>query len=161
VTQTKRIFVGARHLLLLWPVLLSAQNGGSISGHVTNSVTGAGIESATFRVCPSTDGKPHCGNTDYHGVTDGGGAFRIGGIPDGQYMVFNLFANGFLSTGSLPPVTVSGDSRLDFQMTPHASVRGRVFDPEGNPASGVAVKLGPFGAESITDGNGEFVFKSV
>src|SRR5580698_1079319 len=132
--------MGVRYLLLLWPLLLCAQNGGSISGHVTNSITGAGIEGARFRVCPSADGKLHCGTTNYHGVTDIAGAFRIGGVPDGQYTAFELSAHGFMSVGSFPSFSVSGDSRLEIQMTPFASVRGRVFDPEGNPAAGVTVK---------------------
>jgi Carboxypeptidase regulatory-like domain len=164
----KRIFaMGALYLLLLWPLLLCAQNSGSISGHVTNSITGAAIQGAKVRVCPSAGGIIRCGDTNYQAVTDAAGAFRMGGIPNGQYVVpqMGLAKDGlrpaFAATaGPLPSVTVSGDSRLDLQMTPFAKVGGRVFDPEGKPAAGIAVKLG-FLPEKVTSENGEFVFEAV
>jgi hypothetical protein len=167
VTLLKRIFgMVALHLLLAWPILLCAQNKGSISGHVTNSITGAGIEGVRLRVCPTNGGTSQCGKTNYQAVTDTTGGFRIGGIPDGQYIVINE-AKDFTPTpipaaraGPFPSVTVSGESRVDLQMTPYASVRGRVFDPEGKPAGGIVVKLG-FQTEKVTGENGEFVFESV
>jgi hypothetical protein len=45
-------------------------------------------------------------------------------------------------------------------MTPRSSLRGRVLDPEGKPAAGVAVKLG-FAYGESTDEKGEFVFKDL
>ncbi len=44
-------------------------------------------------------------------------------------------------------------------MTPFASVRGRVLDPDGKPAAGITVRL--VGPDKVTNENGEFVFKSV
>jgi len=153
----KTVAIGA-----LCPVLLCAQNVGSLSGRVTNSVTGAGIQGVNVHVCPSAEQRPQCDQT----VTDIAGAFHFAGLPNGEYQIINVGPkNGFTpirtsTTGTFPTVTVFGDSRLNFQMTPYASVRGRVFDPQGNPAAGVTVKLGFF-PEKVTGENGEFVFEAV
>src|SRR5580704_16108195 len=151
------------------PLLLAqagAQSGASISGRVTNSVTGAGIAGATVYVCipnapsASTDclGQPH---TTLKGVTDDVGAYRIAGVADGQYMTIPASKEGFFPNLSLAQLHVFGDTRLDIQMTPMASVRGRVLDPEGKPAAGITVKFGPIAEDQVTDENGEYVFEEM
>jgi hypothetical protein len=140
--------------------------GGSISGRLTDSVTGAGIGGVEVRACivssPSLGVCVNDQGTIQHAVTDDLGAFRISGIPDGQYTIMPPFADGYFPTkfGPTPAVRVSGDTRFDLQMTPNASVRGRVLDPEGKPAAGIVVKFGPAG-QKVTDENGEFVFQDV
>ncbi|HEY1758188.1 MAG TPA: carboxypeptidase-like regulatory domain-containing protein [Bryobacteraceae bacterium] len=143
----------------LGSLLLFAQATGSFSGRVINSVTGAGIEGVTFRVCAYSGGKIHCGDTHYQVVSDSSGAFHLSGLPDGQYVGLDVMAKGFWPAGRMD-FTVSGDSRIEIPMTPFANVRGRVFDPEGKPAAGVAVKLG-FLPEKITGENGDFLFEAV
>jgi hypothetical protein len=146
--------------------------GGSISGRVSNSVTGAGIEGATVRACVVLVA---ClgPNVNLEGVTDVAGAFRIEGVPDGQYMIDLAPLPGFMPAfvaqlGPAPSVRVSGDTRLDLQMTPSASIRGRVLDPEGKPAAGVIVKLDAGGCSDCApldlkevDEDGEFLFENV
>lgn len=62
--------------------------------------------------------------------------------------------------GSPIPVSANGATRWDIQLTPLASVRGRVLDPEGKPAAGVSVK-GPGAQPVVTDENGEFVLEEL
>src|SRR5579863_8842139 len=72
----------------LFPLLICAQNGSSLSGRVTNSVTGAGIQGVRIRVCPAaSSATPQCGTTNYVATTDLAGAFRIDGMPDGSYAI--------------------------------------------------------------------------
>jgi hypothetical protein len=151
-----------------------SQNTGSISGRVTNSVTGAGIEGANVRAC-LTIGACFSGESP-RATTDAAGVFRIDRIPDGQYMIdlapMQGFMPAFVAQGGPAPATVhvSGDTRLtlDLQMTPFASVRGRVLDPEGKPAAGIIVKLDGTACRDCapldmkeTDEEGEFDFESV
>jgi hypothetical protein len=163
------VLVKASPIFLILPLM-----GGSISGRVTNSVTGAGIEGATVRACLTLDG---CFRGESpRATTDAAGVFRIDGMPDGQYTIdlgpMQGFRPGFGALGGPAPsaVHVSGDTRLnlDLQMTPFASVRGRVLDPEGKPAAGIIVKLdgsvcrdcAPLDMKE-TDADGEFEFEGV
>jgi hypothetical protein len=140
--------------------------GGSISGRLTDSVTGAGIGGVEVRACivssPSAGVCQSDRDTGPHAVSDDVGAFRIAGIPDGQYTVMPPIADGYFPTnfGPTPSIRVSGDTRFDLQLTPLASVHGRVLDPEGEPAAGIVVKFGGAG-QRVTDENGEFVFQDV
>ncbi len=147
-------------------VIALQASGGAISGHVTDSVTGAGIGDVEVRACvlssPSAIVCQSDRDTIQHAVTDDLGAFRIADIPDGQYTVMPPIADGYFPTkfGPTPSIRVSGDTRFDLQLTPNASVRGRVLDPDGKPAPGIVVKFGPAG-QKVTDENGEFVFQDV
>ncbi len=134
-----------------------AQASASIFGRVINSVTGAGI--AGVEVSAWISDRGHAPAT----VTDDSGAFRIGGIPDGPYSVMAMKDGFFPAQSSFDsPVRVFGDTRLDLKMTPNATVRGRVLDPEGKPAPGVSVKFGPPSVPvSVTDEKGEFLFEDV
>lgn len=156
-------------LFLAAPVLFAqstARNGSSISGRVINSITGAGIAGATVNLClpnaPSTStdclGQPH---TTVKGVTDDVGSYRIAGVVDGQYTTLPAFKPGFLTNMVLTQLHVFGDARLDIQMAPFASVRGRVLDPEGKPAPGITVTDGSIVEDQVTDENGEYVFEDI
>jgi hypothetical protein len=46
--------------------------------------------------------------------------------------------------------------RLDGQLTPLATIRGRVLDPEGKPAAGVTVDSQHFDS-AVTDETGQFI----
>jgi hypothetical protein len=162
---------GVFALLTLAP-LLSAQNGGSsVSGRVVNSVTKAGIGGAELNICRTggpTPGVMLCGEMQT-AVTDDTGSFRLGGLTDGQYLVLPVPKEGFFPVlPAKPQINVSGDTRLDLEMTPMAGIRGRVFDPEGKPAVGFVVALDALGCNactaydvSITNPDGEFSFTGV
>jgi len=150
--------------------LLSAQNGSSsLSGRVANSVTKAGIAGVSLTVCRS--GTPAPGmiicmaDQVQTAVTDETGAFRLAGLSDGQYVVMPMPKEGFSPVlPAKPQVSVTGDTRLDLEMTPFAGIRGKVSDPEGKPAAGVVVALdsrcnGCTAIDvSITNEDGEYEF---
>jgi hypothetical protein len=145
--------------VIVLQVLAQTPPGGSISGRVTNSVTGAGIGGVTVSVCLPTSPSPNCElgpHTIQQTVTDDVGAFRIGPITDGQYTNQPTMKEGFFPKIAATPIHVFGDTRLDIQLTPLASVRGKVLDPEGKPAAGISVK-GPRTRPAVTDENGEYV----
>jgi hypothetical protein len=152
-----------------------AQNGGaqtgssSLSGRVVNSVTRAGIADAQVRVCRNGSAPPGmivCAFDQLPtAVTDETGAFRLAGLTDGQYILLPVAKEGFFPaarTGS--QMTVTGDTRLNIEMTPLAGIRGKVLDPEGKAAAGVVVALdsrcnGCTAIDvSITNEDGEYEF---
>ncbi|HEY1759069.1 MAG TPA: carboxypeptidase-like regulatory domain-containing protein [Bryobacteraceae bacterium] len=148
---------------VLAAVLLTsgALAGASLSVRVSNSLTGAGVPGVRFRICQSIAGALHCGDTNYNIVSDDAGAFHIGSLADGEYAILNLSAKGFQVTGATS-IHVSGDSQFDLRLTPKANIRGRVFDPDGNPAAGVSVRVANWpGSPKITNENGEFLLEAV
>lgn len=125
--------------------LICAQSNGSISGIVTNSITGAAVEGVTV----NAGGR--------RALTDGTGAFRIPGLPDGRYLM-TFQKEGFtlsMSGVAMATVAASGDTRFDAKLAPQASLRGRVVDPEGKPAAGLTVKFAF--KTAVTDDQGGFV----
>jgi hypothetical protein len=150
--------------------LLSAQNGSSsLSGRVVNSVTRAGIADAQVRVCRNGSAPPGmivCAlDQTPTAVTDETGAFRLTGLVDGPYILLPVPKEGFFpTTRAGSQITITGDTRLDLEMTPLAGVRGKVLDPEGKPAAGVVVALdsrcnGCTAIDvSITNEDGEYEF---
>ncbi len=162
---------GVFAILTLAP-LLSAQNGGSsLFGRVANSVTQAGIGGVELSICRTagpTPGVMLCDGMQI-AITDDTGSFRLGGLTDGQYLVLQMPKEGFFPVlPSKPQINVSGDTRVDLEMTPLAGIRGRVFDPEGKPAAGFVVALDDPGCNgctaydvSITNQDGEFSFTGV
>jgi len=68
---------------------------------------------------------------------------------------------GYVFTGKLSSVAVTGDARADLQLTPFASIHGRVLDPEGKPAAGIAVEVSPLGGEVVTDEYGAFALQKL
>jgi beta-lactamase regulating signal transducer with metallopeptidase domain len=139
------------------PQAPAAAASASLSGRVTNSVTGAGVAGA--EVSAWINDRGHAPET----VTDDTGAFRFSGIPDGSYAVMAMKDGFFPAQSSFEsPVRVFGDTRFDLKMAPNATMRGRVLDPQGKPAAGVSVKFGPPSVPvSVTDEKGEFVFEDV
>jgi protocatechuate 3,4-dioxygenase beta subunit len=147
---------GALALLLLAPAAL-AQTGATIEGTVTDSATHGGI--AGVAVIFST------GETDrYSAATDSSGNFRITGVEPGEYStsyVKSGFVRLYLPLPGQSPVRVgvSGTARADAELAAHATLRGRVLDPEGKPATNTYLQLGTSAAE--TDAEGRFVLQEV
>jgi hypothetical protein len=155
---------------------VSAQNGSaSLSGRVVNSVTKAGIPGVELRLCrmhpPSVNPEGltvDCDPVGASAVTDDTGSYHVTGIAEGQYAVMPAVKDGFRPPISPSPITISGDTHSDVELTPLATVRGRVLYPDGNPAKGAVVGLDLAGcnrctpnAVKITDAEGEFVFTGV
>ena len=79
---------------------------------------GAGVEGAAVSACilssPSAIACDSDRDTVQHAVTDDVGAYRMAGIPDGQYTIMPPVAEGFFPAkfGPTPSMRVSGDTRL-------------------------------------------------
>jgi hypothetical protein len=170
-------FASVTGLFLSAPLFFAQGTSGSISGHVTNSVTGAGIEGVAVQAACMPDSACFPGNPSQPGVTDSAGAFRLAGIPDGRYALL-AEKDGLLqkrTSDSEFMLSVSGAARFDLQLTPFARLSGRVVDPEGKPVAGLQVQLeqgekrhtiilaGEHNKISpkVTEQDGAFVFESV
>ncbi len=141
---------------------LCAQSAGSISGRITNILTGAGVEDVKVRAACLKGGSTHCPDAGATAVTDTVGAFRFSALPDGRYLM-SAERDGFSSAQSTIPVatvSASGDTHFDLKLTPLASLHGRVVDPEGKPVAGITVQSG-LGPTAITDDQGAFAFQKL
>ncbi len=159
---TKLTFAGLISAVTFFAPLLCAQSAGSISGLATNSITGAGIEGVMVRAACVSGGSTRCPDSGIATVTDAAGAFRLSGLPDGRYLM-TVQREGFSwSYTGLPVATVAaaGETRYDLKLTPRASLRGRVVDPEGKPMAGLTVQNG-LGAATTTDAEGNFAFEKL
>jgi hypothetical protein len=142
--------------------MLCAQDAGSISGVITDSLTGAGIAGANVHAGCLGKGDPRsCGGDP--AVTDHTGAFRLSGLPDGRYFLY-VEKDGYSSSlngtlNAMATVSASGDTRFDLKLTPLSTLKGRVVDPEGKPVPGIAVQFGI--ATTITDDQGAFAFEKL
>lgn len=139
---------------------LCAQQGTTVEGTVINSVTHAGLGgvSVTFSA--------YHGGQQYNTTTDASGAYRITNVQPGSY------GTEFQKTGFLEPprpgpfepglriAPAQNGIRLDQQLTPLATLRGRVVDPEGQAVSGVEVGISEF-VTSETGSDGEFVLTEI
>ena len=134
-----------------------AQEGGTVEGRALNSVTHLPVEGAAVRLWSRNA-------TNYVATTDSGGAFRIVGLKAGQYN-FRFERAGFVDTEVSDPakalrVGLAKDAiRLDVEMTPFASLAGRVLDSEGKPVAKVEVQTGLKFAS--TDEDGRFTFDNL
>lgn len=150
--MTKIVFLAA-----LLPVWALAQEGGHFEGIVTNRATGNGIASVSVSL-RARDGQI------LSATTDNSGRFRYAGLPNGNY-VASFDKLGYLPTVEMFPYVVhiqgAGTVRHDIELTPWAEVRGRVLDPNGQPAVRVRVQLRPMTTEVLTDESGLFVFDKV
>ena len=145
--------------LLVWiPLCAFAQDGATVQGTVTNSVTHAGLSGVAVTLW--TQQAVH-----YNATTGENGAWRITGIKAGRY--YSRFEKtGFVEPVRQPPsverpMTVPGGGtpiQLDRELVPLATLSGRVLDPEGNPAHGIEVGFGMY--DTVVTGNdGQFVLR--
>ena len=138
--------------------VLSAQESGAVEGRAVNSLTHAAIEGVEVRLWTKDA-------TNYVTTTDAAGAFRIDGIKSGQYN-FRFEKSGYVSTEVADPrkalrVGLAKEAiRLDVELTPFATLAGRVLDGEGKAAAKVEVQAGDF-KSATTDDDGRFAFDNL
>lgn len=132
-----------------------------IEGTVVDTVSGAPIAEASIQI--SNAGAPSYGAT-----SDAHGAFRMDGVPDGNYTAL-AFKDGFLTVQDentrRPFRVVAGldPVRLTLALTPRGHLAGRVFDSENRAVSGAQVRLlsrqSSGSGQTVTTGpEGEFSF---
>jgi hypothetical protein len=123
---------------------------GSITGHVTDSSTGAAIAGATV----SYSG----GST----TTDSGGSYTFSNVPAGSYSV-TASQTGYVSQTASVTVTAASASTLNFQLSPApttGAMSGRVTNiSTGGGLSAATVSFS--GGSTTSDTNGNYAFTSV
>src|SRR5579872_198038 len=114
--------------------LLCAQGTGSVVGTVINANSGAGVAGMNVLLWQ--------GSTQYQATTDDTGTFHIDDVAPGSYRA-RFEKEGFVPLQQDKPtvVTATEPAHIRVEMTPYATLRGRVLDPEGKPAAHVEVEL--------------------
>ena len=116
---------------------------GSVSGTVTNSVSGEPVKKAIVTIRSTTQ------PVAYESVTDAAGNFSIANVEPGRYRTM-AGAQGYLPESSLDPrspaagiVAVAEEQNVTgvaVKMKPLAVVGGRVVDDDGDPIAGASVR---------------------
>jgi hypothetical protein len=138
-----------------------AADGVSVTGRVTNRVTGAPILRAHVRLTHWAEK----GQT-YGALTDDKGKYTFAQLPAGKYS-FTADATGFEASGPIPGENVDslelrdGDRRgdVDIALIPWGAISGRVVDAEGHPLQGIqvaALGLDGFVSQQLSDPRGEY-----
>jgi hypothetical protein len=149
-------------LVCLFPAVLSAQvaspsppKPASLSGTVTNSVTGEPIAHAHIRL----DAYPHA----FGAITLVDGHFSMNAVPPGTYTIFAEHRGYRSTTGreaSKPLEIKSGEKITDLvvQLVPDAVISGRVLDSNGSPLDNIRLLVISAGQTqyAATDDRGEF-----
>jgi protocatechuate 3,4-dioxygenase beta subunit len=132
-----------------------AQEKASVTGTVTNSLTGAPVLRAHVIL--------RGGQQKFGALTNGEGKFSIAGIPPGSYLVTAErvgFAPPAVSFRAPQLALRAGDAKdsVDVKLTPVGAIAGRVLDADGEPIQSVDVSAeGPQSQESaITDNKGQY-----
>jgi phosphatidylinositol-3-phosphatase len=121
---------------------------GSISGTVTNAVTGAPISGASVSGPGSA-------------TTDSAGSYSFASVAAGFYTL-TASASGYQSSSSSLTVTSGANSTQNFALNPvsNASLSGRVISAvDGRAVSGVTVSYS--GGSTLTNTTGNYSFASV
>lgn len=148
-----------------------------IEGKVVNAATGAPVKKANL-IMRRAEVSPGSYPTSYTTVTDDAGKFGMRDLEPGRYRL-HLSRNGFVSMeyGAKRPtrpgttLTLASGQRMtsvDFKMTPHSIITGRVVDTDGEPLAHVQIsalswrytqrgkQLIPGGGGTSTNDLGEF-----
>ncbi|MFN7924390.1 MAG: carboxypeptidase-like regulatory domain-containing protein [Bryobacteraceae bacterium] len=146
--------------VLALAVLVSAapQDSCSFDATVRNSETGEVLPKAVVEL----SGQP---GKSYRAVSDAQGRVRFDGIVGGKYNL-RVLRRGFLPRRYDAAELGSQQSRqsVDLRLIPHATIAGKVLDPEGEPverATVQAIRKGKGGrleslGQTMTDDRGEF-----
>jgi hypothetical protein len=145
-----------KFLLALLPAVLYAQ----LEGKVVSSVTRAGLPAVGINIT-STTGR----RITYTGVTEDDGSFRIGAIDqDGEYVVtfthggYRNFSSHVHITAAAPP------PKMQVELAPLPSLRGRVIDGDGHPVAQARVHLlsvaEDWAFSTVTAKDGTFTYQS-
>jgi hypothetical protein len=132
----------------------------SLSGVVTNTVTGAPVLRAHVSIRNSGGLEQ-----EYGAITNGEGKFTMTQLPPGHYTV-SVERAGFVMSRNPPGTSFTdvklspGDKKENFKLTlvPTGAINGRAFDAAGEPMQGVGVTAegGSGGANATTDDQGQF-----
>jgi hypothetical protein len=128
-------------LLLVLASILAAQSGGIVEGIVVDSVANQGIPGVTVDLSASVSK-----STARSAITEAAGAFRIAGLPPGDYTASFAkpgFSEGFSAYSSSNKIHLAaeGDTqRITARLTKLGGVSGRVLDRDGHPVPRLRVR---------------------
>ena len=140
--------------------------GYSVSGYVFDAQSGSPISNAVVTLHRGT----RADNVRYANVpaeneifkTDNAGIFTMNDLPGGE-VTLGVGASGYGSTSTI--VTPSDVQNVRISMSPAASIRGRVYLPDGTSPSSARVTLQSLAASTgttrPTDESGYFAFPNV
>jgi len=127
-----------------------------LAGHVSNAQTGEPISKATIRVQSRNGGSISSGRGNgtfqgYSATSETDGSFRIENVEPGQYTLSGT-RTGFMNTqyGSKGPssagttITLTPGQQVTdiaFPLNPQAVISGKVIDEDGDPISGVTIRV--------------------
>jgi len=122
-----------------------------IEGQVSNVATGAPVKKAELRL-QRVDLNPNTASlqTSYSTTADAAGKFAMKDIEPGKYRL-SVTRNGFVNTSygargpNRPGTTISLDpgqhlKEVNFKLTPHGVVSGRIVDEDGDPVVHASVQ---------------------
>jgi hypothetical protein len=147
---------------LLLAVPLIAAGPGTVEGVAFNRLTKAGAPGVTVGLAAVADRT----KAIYTVKSEAGGAFRIGDVPEGDYVLLVDWPEGFLPPHNLRPFHVGEHgAKVDVPLAPTGSVSGRVLDLQGRPVPRMRVELfRTYGASAhvlTTDAEGRFSQKNI
>lgn len=129
-----------------------AQKTGTVAGTIRDSVTKSGVAGVEV----------HLFDKDFESketTTDSAGAFRLDRVPEGRYGL-SLYREGYFAPltepmGRLEVAFADGAYAIERELTPLATLRGRILDPDGHPLPNAIVRVDG-SREAKTDERGEF-----
>jgi hypothetical protein len=143
---------------------LLAQQTGTVSGKVVNSVTGEAVKKAVVTLRSANGESPFVAGSDQSGK------FVFDNVPPATYIA-SAQAEGYSNTGSSgkPIAVAAGQAVEDVQVRipPLAAISGKVLDEDGQPMAGVMVSASRYtstnlgkslmmGSTAQTDDRGEY-----
>ncbi len=123
----------AIRLVFLAFLYLQSPKPGSVSGTVTNAVTGAPVRKARVTI--------RWGETTYNATSDAEGHFAIASVTPGAFTA-HVDAPGFTALQRNEAIRVAEDQHVDagtFSLTPLGVISGRVLDENGDPMARIPV----------------------
>ena len=105
------------------------------------------------------------GPSRYNGTTDELGAFHIGSVQPGKYVLDIVKAGYFLPPANRGAMQIDADLHLTIAMEPLARFGGRLSYADGRPAAGAQLLLTrqvvAQGHSAVTDASGHFEFEDL
>lgn len=120
--------------LFVFVLTLCAQSTSSISGVVTNSLTGAPVRQAFVRLFELGSGA-----SSVSALTNDSGSFLFPNLPPSDYFL-RLTKLGYASPDQMEVRLRPEPQNLNLTMTPLAVIKGRVVDQYGDPVSGLVMQ---------------------
>jgi 5-hydroxyisourate hydrolase-like protein (transthyretin family) len=124
----------------------------TLEGQVSNALNGTPLRKATVNITRQNGGPMAAGSkSNYSATTDASGHYSIVGIEPGTYRV-DANHTGFLDMEynarrpggpgtALDLARAQKMTGVDFRLTPHGVVSGKITDEDGDPLEGVQIQI--------------------